>query len=169
MLRRQVTMSDYSDDLCFCPLEGFMSTISKKWALLIVNAIGTYGKLRFSRIMEELHSICPRTLSDRLKELQAEGLIERKFFAEIPPRVEYSLTKEGAELRESIVPLLEWVVRRDVAQGRFVDCECEACKSRFGSQAIGHRKMRVRKMSESVPPACSTAWVMISRQRRVWP
>jgi len=125
-------MSNKSDGPCFCPLEGFMSAISKKWALLIINAIGTYGRLRFHRIMEELHSISPRTLSDRLKELQAEGLIEREFFAEIPPRVEYSLTKEGVELRESIIPLLEWVVRRNVAQGRTVDCECEACKSRFG-------------------------------------
>lgn len=127
-------MNNKSDSPCFCPLEGFMGVISKKWAVLIINAIGIYGRLRFNRIMEELHSISPRTLSDRLKELQAEGLIEREFFAEIPPRVEYSLTKDGVELRESIIPLLEWVVRRDVAHGRTVDCECEACKSRFGSQ-----------------------------------
>ena len=106
-------MNNKSDGPCFCPLEGFMSTISKKWALLIVNAIGTYGKLRFSRIMEELHSICPRTLSDRLKQLQAEGLIERDFFAEIPPRVEYSLTKDGIDLRKSIIPLLKWAATRN--------------------------------------------------------
>jgi len=127
-------VNNKSDSPCFCPLEGFMGVISKKWAVLIINAIGIYGRLRFNRIMEELHSISPRTLSDRLKELQAEGLIEREFFAEIPPRFEYSLTKDGVELRESIIPLLEWVVRRDVAHGRTVDCECEACKSRFGSQ-----------------------------------
>jgi DNA-binding HxlR family transcriptional regulator len=126
-------MNNKSDSPCFCPLECFMGVISKKWAVLIINAIGIYGRLRFNRIMEELHSISPRTLSDRLKELQAEGLIEREFFAEIPPRVEYSLTKDGVELRESIIPLLEWVVRRNVAHGRTVDCECEACKSRFGS------------------------------------
>ena len=139
-------MNNKSDSPCFCPLEGFMGVISKKWAVLIINAIGIYGRLRFNRIMEELHSISPRTLSDRLKELQAEGLIEREFFAEIPPRVEYSLTKDGVELRESIIPLLEWVVRRNVANGRTVDCECEACKSRFGSQAMSRTKMRARKI-----------------------
>jgi DNA-binding HxlR family transcriptional regulator len=138
-------MKNKSVGPCFCPLESFMGVISKKWALLIINAVGTYGRLRFNRIMEEMHSISPRTLSDRLKELQAEGLIEREFFAEIPPRVEYWLSKDGVELRESIIPLLNWIVRRNVANGRTVDCECEACKSIFGSQAIRRRKMRAHK------------------------
>jgi DNA-binding HxlR family transcriptional regulator len=133
-------MNNKNASPCFCPLEGFMGVISKKWALLIINALGIYGRLRFNRIMGELHSISPRTLSDRLKELQAEGLIEREFFAEIPPRVEYLLTKEGVELRESIIPLLNWVVRRNVANHRAVDCECEECKSKFGSRTMSHTK-----------------------------
>ena len=139
-------MNNKTDRLCFCPLEGFIDVISKKWALLIINAIGIYGRLRFHRIMEELHGISPRTLSDRLKELHEEGLIEREFFAEIPPRVEYSLTKDGVELRESIVPLLNWVVRRNVANHRAVDCECDACKSKFGSQTMSSTKMRAREI-----------------------
>lgn len=52
-------------------------------------------------------------LSDTLKELRAEGLIKREAFAEIPPRVEYSLTKDGIDLRKSIVPLLEWAATRN--------------------------------------------------------
>ena len=128
-------MSNKSDFSCFCPLEGIMNVISRKWAILVINAIGTYGRLRFNRLMEELHGISPKTLSDRLKELQAEGLIEREFFAEIPPRVEYSLTREGAELRESIMPLLRWTIKRNITSGHVVNCQCEECKSRFGSQA----------------------------------
>jgi DNA-binding HxlR family transcriptional regulator len=127
-------------NICFCPLEGVMCVISKKWALLIINAIGTYGRIRFNRLMEELHGINPKTLSDRLKELQTEGLIARESFAEIPPRVEYSLTKDGTELRESVIPLLEWTIRRNVASRRTVNCECEECKSTFGSQTISHLK-----------------------------
>lgn len=134
-------MNNKSNSACFCPLEDFISIISRKWALLIINAIGIYGRLRFSRLMEELRSVSPKTLSDRLKELQKEGLIERESFTEIPPRVEYSLTKEGVELRESIIPLLKWVVRRNVASGRTVDCQCEECKGRFGSQTMSHTKM----------------------------
>ena len=139
-------MREESSHLCFCPIEGIIDVIGKKWVLLIINGLGIYGRLRFNRLMEELHGISPRTLSNALKKLQAERLIEREFFAEIPPRVEYSLTKEGVELRESIIPLLEWVVRRDVAHGRTVDCECEACKSRFGSQTMSRKKMRARKI-----------------------
>jgi len=133
-------MSNESDNLCFCPLEGIMDVISKKWAILIINAIGTYQRLRFNRLMEELHGISPKTLSDRLKELQAEGLIERESFAEIPPRVEYSLTKSGVELRESITPLLKWTIKRNIISGRTVDCECEECKSIFESQSISRTK-----------------------------
>jgi DNA-binding HxlR family transcriptional regulator len=127
-------MNNESDSPCFCPLEGVMDVISKKWALLIINAIGTYGRLRFNRLMEELHGISPKTLSDRLKELQAEGLVERQSFAEIPPRVEYSLSRDGAELRESVLPLLEWTIKRNVTSGRTVNCECEQCKSKFAPQ-----------------------------------
>ena len=67
---------------------------------LVVNAIGNRGKFRFSRMMQELKGISPTTLTDTLQELQREGLITRESFAEIPPRVEYSLTKDGAQLRK---------------------------------------------------------------------
>lgn len=133
-------MNKKIDNPCFCPLEDFMKTISKKWALLIINAIGIYGRLRFNRLMEELHGISPRTLSDRLKELQAESLIERECFAEIPPRVEYSLTEDGAELRESVMPLLRWAEKRIRASNQTVDCECEECKSKFESRTPNHTK-----------------------------
>jgi len=98
--------------LCFCPLKGVIDVISKKWALLIINALGNRGRLRFNGLMKELEGISPKTLSDTLKELQAEGLIRRESFAEIPPRVEYSLTNDGAELRRAIIPLLKWAATR---------------------------------------------------------
>jgi len=112
-------MHEKGDHICFCPLEGVIDVISKKWALLIVNAIGNNSRLRFNSLMGELGGISPKTLSDTLKELQAEGLIKRESFAEIPPRVEYSLTEDGAELRKAIVPLLRWAATRSsVEKGR---------------------------------------------------
>jgi len=105
-------MREEGDHVCFCPLEGVIDVISKKWALLIINAIGNHGKLRFNNLMQELGNISPKTLSDTLKELQTEGLLKRESFAEIPPRVEYSLTRDGAELRKSIIPLLKWAATR---------------------------------------------------------
>ena len=106
-------MLDKGEHICFCPLEGVIDVISKKWALLVVNALGNRGRLRFNSLMEELNGISPKTLSDTLKELQVQGLIKRESFAEIPPRVEYSLTKDGTELRKSIIPLLKWAATRE--------------------------------------------------------
>ena len=105
--------SNRPDRLCLCPLEGVIDTIGKKWTLLVVNAIGNHGQLRFSQMMEELRGISPTTLTDTLQELQREGLIRREPFAEIPPRVEYSLTKDGTELRKAILPLLRWASTRN--------------------------------------------------------
>jgi DNA-binding HxlR family transcriptional regulator len=102
-----------SEHICFCPLKGVIDVISKKWALLIINAIGNHGRLRFNRLMEELNGISPKTLSDTLKKLEAEGLVNRESFAEIPPRVEYTLTKDGTELRKAIIPLLRWAAKRN--------------------------------------------------------
>jgi len=104
--------TDHLSHFCLCPLEGVIDTIGKKWALLIVNAIGNRGRMRFNRMMEELKVVSPTTLTDTLKELQREGLIRRESFAEIPPRVEYSLTEDGSELRRAIIPLLRWASTR---------------------------------------------------------
>ncbi len=98
---------------CFCSIEGIMGVISKKWAYLIVTIIGNYGRLRYSELEKKLDGISPKTLSDRLKELEGAGLIKREVFNEIPPRVEYTLTKEGVELRDALVPLLKWASSKD--------------------------------------------------------
>jgi DNA-binding HxlR family transcriptional regulator len=117
-------MQNKNEVVCYCPLEGIIDVISKKWALLIINAVGNYGSLRFNRLMEELQGISPKTLADTLKQLQNEGLLRRESFAEIPPRVEYSLTNDGRGLREAVVPILKWAATRQGAKGKkcFVTC-----------------------------------------------
>jgi len=62
--------------------------------------------------MDYLEKISPKTLSDRLKELEKAGLILRESYAEIPPRVEYSLTQDGIELRNLMIPLIEWASKK---------------------------------------------------------
>ena len=106
-------MCEDSETLCVCAFGGILTTISKKWALLIINKLGVSGRLRFTNLMSELEGISPRTLSETLKELQEEQLIERESFSEIPPRVEYFLTDDGIVLRKAIVPLLRWASDRD--------------------------------------------------------
>lgn len=112
MTAKVMDMQNKSEAVCYCPLEGVIDVISKKWALLIINVVGNYGSLRFNRLMEELHGISPKTLADTLKQLQNEQLLKRESFAEIPPRVEYSLTKDGQGLREAVMPILKWTATR---------------------------------------------------------
>ncbi|TET64542.1 transcriptional regulator [Candidatus Bathyarchaeota archaeon] len=97
-----------SKEKCVCPLGEVMDVISKKWALLIINTIGNNEKLRYNKIMEGLKGINSKTLSDRLKELEEYGLIKREAYAEIPPRVEYTLTNDGVELARAMLPLMQW-------------------------------------------------------------
>ena len=106
-------MSDECGHLCFCPIKGIIDIIGKKWALLIINALRNQGKLRFNDLMKQLNGISPKTLSDTLKELQAEKLINRESFAEIPPRVEYSLSQDGIKLGKAIIPLIKWAATRE--------------------------------------------------------
>jgi DNA-binding HxlR family transcriptional regulator len=106
------TCTPETGEICLCPLEGIINTISKKWTLQIIALIGNNKKLRYNEIREKLKSISPKSLADRLKELEQEGLVIREAFAEIPPRVEYMLTYDGEELRKSIIPLMEWASSR---------------------------------------------------------
>ncbi len=106
-------MPEKCDRLCFCPIKGIIDIIGKKWALLIINALRNQGKLRFNDLMTQLGGISPKTLSDTLKELQIEKLITRKSFAEIPPRVEYSLSQDGIKLGKAIIPLIKWAATRE--------------------------------------------------------
>jgi len=138
-------MHGEGDHVCFCPLKGVIDVISKKWTLLIINAIGNYGRLRFNRLIEELRGISPKTLSDTLKELQAEGLIRRESFAEIPPRVEYSLTKDGRDVRESIIPLLRWAAtRNNVNKAR-----CVPTYQRIPAHQVKNIKKKKQKLDQS--------------------
>jgi len=119
-------MSYQKDVICLCPLEGIIDIISKKWALLIINEIGNHKSIRYNHLMMELEGISPKTLADLLKELRGKGLIERHAFNEIPPRVEYTLTKDGQKLRNAIIPLLQWAISK---KGTVVaHCSCTMIK-----------------------------------------
>lgn len=98
--------------VCMCPFEGTLDIISKKWALLVIGVLGNRGKARYARIAEELKGIRPKTLTSVLRDLEKIGLVKRKVFPETPPKVEYSLTNDGYEVRQAIIPLLKWAASK---------------------------------------------------------
>jgi DNA-binding HxlR family transcriptional regulator len=99
-------------EACSCPVKGIIDVVSKKWTLLIVNALGIHDTLRF-KDLSNLLGISPKTLSDTLKVLVKQRLADRVSYNTIPPKVEYSLSKDGHEFREAILPLLRWAASRD--------------------------------------------------------
>ena len=102
--------------ICLCPVKGIIEVLSKKWTLLIIVVIGNNKSIRFNKIMAQFERINPKTLSERLKELEKANLIVRKAFPEVPVRVEYSLSKDGKELIDSIIPLMEWATKKDAQE-----------------------------------------------------
>ena len=95
-----------------CPFKGVIEIITKKWTCQIIAMLSEHEALRYGEIMKRLQGISPRTLANRLKELDSAALVDRKSYPEIPPRVEYSLTDEGRELRELMKPMMEWAKSR---------------------------------------------------------
>jgi DNA-binding HxlR family transcriptional regulator len=83
-----------------------MQIIGNKWTALILRDLFA-GPKRFSELEKSVGSINPRTLSQRLDDLEAHGIIRRQSFAEVPPRTEYSLTEKG----EDLLPILQQMAR----------------------------------------------------------
>lgn len=101
---------------CLCPLGGVMDLLSRKYAMQVVCVVGAFRPVRYSEIEAAFGEVSSSTLSTRLHELTDAGVLARERYAEIPPRVEYDLTAEGEELRELLVPLLEWVEKRGASR-----------------------------------------------------
>jgi DNA-binding HxlR family transcriptional regulator len=94
--------------VCPCPCGGLIDIIGKKWTLCVLAQLGNSGTLRFGELAHSLDGISAKTLTDVLKDLQSSGLVKREAFSEIPPRVEYHLTREGRELTMLVAPLMVW-------------------------------------------------------------
>lgn len=99
---------------CLCPIRGIIDVVSKKWVICILALLKRDKPMRYNQIKNKIGEISPKTLSDTLKALEREGLIKRKAYPEIPPRVEYSLTNTGKELRVALMPLVRWVRERPI-------------------------------------------------------
>lgn len=90
-----------------CPVERTVNVIGGKWTLLILRDLFE-GTRRFGEIRVSLKGVSPKTLTDKLRELENGGIIQRKIYAEVPPRVEYSLTRRGQSLKKIFDAMQEW-------------------------------------------------------------
>ena len=101
-----------------CPVCRTADIVCGKWTLLLVRDLAE-GRSRFCELERSLNGISPRTLSLRLRALEEEGIVERQTYAEVPPRVEYSLTAKG----RALIPIIEGM--RTYGE-RWLGAECES-------------------------------------------
>lgn len=90
-----------------CVIAQTLDIFGDRWTLLILRDLMT-GLQRYNDILESCAGMSPNVLSDRLKRLEAEGLVHRDYYKELPPRVEYTLTEKGWAVRPVLLSLLEW-------------------------------------------------------------
>ncbi len=90
-----------------CPVARTVNLIGGKWTLLILRDLFD-GTKRFGELRTSLNGISPKTLTEKLRTLEQDGIIERKIYPEVPPRVEYSLTKRGKTLEAIFEAMREW-------------------------------------------------------------
>lgn len=91
-----------------CPIRNVVARFGDKWSLLVLLVINEAGIVRFNELGRMIPDISTRVLSTTLKTLEADGLIDRKVYAQVPPKVEYALTDTGRSLIPLIMQLTEW-------------------------------------------------------------
>ena len=110
-----------------CPLEYGLDIFGGKWKSRIICVLANMGTLRYSHIRKEMTNITDAVLAVTLKELMADGIIDRKQYDEIPPRVEYILTEKGV----SVVPILQSICKWSGAYHRDdsenAPSQCQKC------------------------------------------
>ena len=103
-------MSDISAEYLACPIRQVVSRFGDKWSMLVLyllNASDT-GVLRFNEIRKLMTDCSQKMLSQTLKNLERCNLVHREVYAEVPPRVEYSLTETGRSLMPTLTALIAW-------------------------------------------------------------
>src|SRR4030066_1290122 len=91
-----------------CPIRNVLGRFSDKWSLLILCSLQAHAKMRYTELKNSIPDISQKMLTVTLKQLQNEHLLKRKAYAQIPPRVEYSLTEMGKSLMPVIRMMIEW-------------------------------------------------------------
>ncbi|MGH9371243.1 MAG: winged helix-turn-helix transcriptional regulator [Vicinamibacterales bacterium] len=86
-----------------------LERVAEKWTLLVIDALDSRQALRFSRLRERLGGVSQKMLTKTLRQLERDGLVVRRVYAEVPPRVDYRLTPLGVSLGESVCGLWTWV------------------------------------------------------------
>lgn len=107
----------YKNNFDNCPLTFALNLIGGKWRLPIIWALNKNGTMRYNQLKRSIYGITNMMLTQSLKELETDGIINRRQYMEIPPRVEYSLTDNGEKLIPALKALADWGNKMKSNQG----------------------------------------------------
>lgn len=91
-----------------CPISPVIDIVFSRWSTPILWTLHTSGRLRFVELSRRISAIAPKVLTQRLRQLERDGLISRTYYPEVPPRVEYEITELGASLAPVFRALATW-------------------------------------------------------------
>ena len=100
-------MAVVAKELPACPVETTLTLISNKWKVLIVRDL-LAGTKRFGELQRSVGNVSQKVLTAQLREMEEDGLVDRKVYPEVPPRVEYSLTELGRSLEPVLSAMWNW-------------------------------------------------------------
>jgi DNA-binding HxlR family transcriptional regulator len=109
-------MSEKTNISAGCPVEATLDIIGGKWKGIALYHLLVDGTLRFNELKRRVGDVTQRMLTKQLRELEDDGLIIRHVYAEVPPKVEYSLTEKGETLRPVLLALKDWGVEHVFCQ-----------------------------------------------------
>jgi DNA-binding HxlR family transcriptional regulator len=97
-----------------------LERVGDKWTLLVIEELGSGGEMRFTRLSKQIGGVSQKMLTKTLRELERDGLVTRRVFPVVPPRVEYKLTPLGEALGEAVCGIWTWVEKhmKDVERSR---------------------------------------------------
>lgn len=100
-------MTSIEDMPDYCTVEAAMAVVGGKWKMSILKQLMT-GTRRFGELRRAMPTVTQRMLTRQLRELEADGLVSRTVYAQVPPKVEYAVTEDGASLRTIVDQLDAW-------------------------------------------------------------
>ena len=123
MVRTEIQNELYPD----CPIRNILARISDKWSILVLFTLNQSALMRFNALQKNIPDISQKMLTVTLRTLEEDGFVRRQVYAEVPPRVEYSLTDRAVSLLPHINSLITWA--KDNMNAILVDRENNRLKS----------------------------------------
>ena len=106
MVKREIGDALYTN----CPIRNVISRFGDKWSMLVLFTLHKYGVLRFRDLRRNIPDVSQKMLTETLRKLEADGLVKRKVYPEVPPKVEYHLTDRAETLIPLLSSLLHWAI-----------------------------------------------------------